>query len=297
MQSANVLAWGRHPVVEIWDSPVLPLVDWIGSLGWFRAARRAIPLVALLLCGLMLLLFTRLIERPLYGVKRPITPHIAQFVSRAAFFVLGIRFESTGAPMTGSGAVVANHSSWLDIFALNARKRIYFVSKSEVAGWPGIGFIARATGTVFIRRDRREAAAQVAVFRTRLAAGHKLLFFPEGTSTDGLQVLPFKPTLFAAFFDDALRETLQIQPVTVNYIAPPRADPRFYGWWGDMALGPHLLHTLAAKRQGAVHVIYHTPVQVSSFADRKALARAVEDAVRDGLFQSATETYGAESLP
>ncbi|WP_367998774.1 lysophospholipid acyltransferase family protein, partial [Photobacterium sanguinicancri] len=54
--------------------------------------------------------------------------------------------------MKQHGAVVANHSSWLDIFALNARKRIYFVSKAEVAKWPGIGWLARATGTVFINR-------------------------------------------------------------------------------------------------------------------------------------------------
>jgi len=131
--------------------------------------------------------------------------------------------------MVGSGAVVANHSSWLDIFALNASKRIYFVSKSEVAGWPGIGWLARATGTVFIARDRKEARGQIEVFRQRLSQGHKLLFFPEGTST---------------FFDDALRDGLSIQPVSVVYMAPKGLDPRHYGWWGDMEFGTHLLATL-----------------------------------------------------
>ncbi len=185
--------------------------------------------------------------------------------------------------MAGAGAVVANHASWLDIFALNARKRIYFVSKSEVAGWPGIGWLARATGTVFIARDRRDAANQVKIFRDRLAAGHKLLFFPEGTSTDGLQVLPFKPTLFAAFFDPDLYDTLQIQAVTLNYSPPTGQPPWFYGWYGDMAFGPHLLQTLGAKTPGGVTVTYHPPVNVRDFADRKALAKHLETTVRDGL--------------
>ncbi len=258
--------------------------------GVLRAILRGVPLVMLVFGCLLLLLLVRLIERPLFGLRRPVTPHITQFVCRNAFCILGLRYKSVGAPMAGPGAVVANHSSWLDIFALNAAKRIYFVSKAEVAGWPGIGWLARATGTVFIHRDRTQAAAQIGIFRDRLAAGHKLLFFPEGTSTDGRQVLSFKPTLFAAFFDDALRDTLSIQPVTVVYAAPKGQDPRFYGWWGNMDFGPHLVSTLAARRQGQVTVIYHSPVQVRDFPNRKALARAMEDAVRGGL----TAHQGAE---
>lgn len=230
----------------------------------------------------MVLLLLRLIERPIFGLHRPITPHITQMVCRAAFWVLGMRFVRRGTPMERRGAVVANHTSWLDIFALNAAKRIYFVSKSEVAGWPGIGWLARATGTVFIRRDRAEARSQTEVFRTRLLAGHKLLFFPEGTSTDGLQVLPFKTTLFEAFFDPALRDEIAVQPVSVIYHAPQGEDPRFYGWWGDMSFGAHLLTTLAARKQGAVEVVYHPPVPVADFAGRKALAQHCEAIVRAG---------------
>ncbi len=271
-------------MAERWQSEQGDLIfARIGAAGWLRAIVRAIPLIVLVFGGLLVLLVLRLIERPLYGLRRPLTPAITQFVCRMAFVLLGLRYRSIGAPMRGPGAVVANHSSWLDIFALNARKRIYFVSKSEVAGWPGIGWLARATGTVFINRDRREAAEQVRVFRDRLAAGHKLLFFPEGTSTDGQQVLPFKPTLFAAFFDPDLRDSLHIQPVTVRYDAPAGEDPRFYGWWGDMAFGPHLLHTLAARQQGGVTVVYHEPVRLTDFENRKLLAKAMEETVRGGL--------------
>lgn len=253
------------------------------GMDWLRIVARGLPLACLVFGGLLILLTIRLIERPLFGVKRPLTPHITQFVCRGAFVLLGIPFSTTGKPMTQKGAVVANHAGWLDIFSLNARKRVYFVSKAEVANWPGIGWLARATGTVFINRDRREATAQIETFRARLSAGHKLLFFPEGTSSDSQRVLPFKSTLFAAFFAPELRDFMWVQPVTLRYIAPKGEDPRFYGWWGDMAFGPHLVQTLAARRQGRVELVYHAPVKVSDFADRKTLAAHCEHAVRSGL--------------
>lgn len=231
--------------------------------------------------GLLLLL--RLVEAPLCGLRRPVTPYITQFVCRSAFRILGIAYVTAGTPMRHHGAVVANHGSWLDIFTLNARKRIYYVAKAEVAGWAGIGWLARATGTVFINRDPREAAAQRELFIARLQAGHKLLFFPEGTSTDGRRVLPFKPTLFAAFFDPALRDEIWVQPVSVAYTAPEGQDPRFYGWWGGMDFAPHLLKVLAAPKQGRVTVVYHPPLKVSDFPGRKELAAQAEALVRAGV--------------
>jgi len=266
-----------------WDSPEPPDTHSINLLGWLRALLRGAALAMLVFGALLVLLLVRLIERPLYGLYRPVTPFITQFVCRNAFRILGMRYETRGDLMRQHGAVVANHSSWLDIFALNARKRIYFVSKAEVANWPGIGWLARATGTVFIERTANRAREQTELFEQRLLAGHKLLFFPEGTSSDGMRVLPFKTTLFQAFFTQHLRESMFIQPVTVIYHAPAGESPRYYGWWGDMALGPHLLKTLAARRQGQVEVIYHPPVKVTDFADRKTLAAHVEQSVRMGL--------------
>jgi lyso-ornithine lipid O-acyltransferase len=77
-----------------------------------------------------------------------------------------------------------------------------------------------------------------------------------------------------------LKDNLCVQPVTVIYHAPPGHDPRHYGWWGDMDFAPHLVLTLAARRQGRVEVVFHPALQVASFADRKALAAACEAAVR-----------------
>lgn len=273
-------------MTPVWDGGGDPDPVVIGPLGWLRALVRGLALAVLVFGCLALLLLVRLVERPLFGLRRPVTPFITQFVCRNAFRILGMGFGVTGELMRQPGAVVANHASWLDIFALNARKRIYFVSKSEVADWPGVGWLARATGTVFIDRDRRKARAQTDVFEARLKAGHKLLFFPEGTSTDGLRVLAFKPTLFQAFFSDHLRDYMYVQPVSVVYHAPEGQPARFYGWWGDMEFGPHLLKVLAAGRQGSVRLIHHPPVRVNGFANRKQLAAHCEAAVRRGHAQA-----------
>jgi len=264
-----------------WTSDAPPPARVDGSL--LLAGLRGGTLAVVTFGGLALLLILRVIEWPLCHPRRPITPWITQAVCRTAFRILGIGYRVEGAPMREPGAVVANHSSWLDIFALNACQRIYFVSKAEVRDWPGIGWLARATGTVFIDRDRREAPRQVRLFEDRLRAGHRLVVFPEGTSTDGRQVLPFKPTLFAAFLAAPLRQKLWIQPVSVIYSAAPGDDPRRYGWWGDMAFGPHLLTVLAARRQGAVTVVFHPPLHVAAHPDRKVLARLAEVRVRDGV--------------
>ena len=233
--------------------------------------------------GLVIHLALRLVERPLFAPARPVTPWITQGVCRGALRILGIRLVVMGQPMRQRGAVVANHVSWLDIFTLNAPQRIYFVSKSEVAGWPGIGWLAKATGTVFINRDPREAAAQREVFESRLRDGHHLCFFPEGTSSDGVRVLTFKPTLFAAFFAPELRDFLHIQTVSLVYHAPHGRDARFYGWAGDQSFGGHLLMVASQWRQGTCEVVFHPPVKVADYPDRKALARECEERVRADL--------------
>ena len=255
----------------------------VTALGWVRVLLRIVPMLVVILAGLMVLLLVRLIERPLYGLHRPITPYITQFVCKSSLFIMGLRLKVTGERMQQKGAVVANHASWIDICTLNAAKRIYFVAKAEVAGWPLIGWLARATGTVFIARRSLDAKIHLGIFEKRLKAGHRLLFFPEGTSTDGLRVIPFKSTLFQAFFVPELRDILYVQPVTVKYTAPRGEEDRFYGWWGDMELAPHLLKILSVGRRGAVEVIYHDAVAVADFSGRKELAKYCEDAVRSGF--------------
>lgn len=263
-----------------------PEPESISVMGWIRVVVRGIPLGVVTFGCLAILLLVRLVERPIWGVQRPWTPFVTQFVCRTAFRILGMGFGTTGQPMTTDGAIVANHASWLDIFTLNAPMRIYYVAKAEVASWPGIGWLARATGTVFITRSRQDAQAHRTMLEERLMAGHKLVFFPEGTSTDGRRVLPFRPTLFAAFFDPELKRSVWIQPVTVVYTAPEGEDARFYGWWGHMGFAEHLLKVLAVRRQGRVDVHFHAAHKVSDYDNRKDLALSMEAEVRAGMDQA-----------
>ncbi|MCV2864185.1 lysophospholipid acyltransferase family protein [Albidovulum sediminicola] len=268
-----------------WRSKDAPEAPRIGPLGWAVAGVRGLTLGTVTYGSLAVLLALRLVEAPVFRHRRPLSPFVTQFVCRSAFVILGMRYRVRGQPMRERGAIVANHASWLDIFTLNACQRIYFVSKSEVARWPGIGWLARATGTVFIARDPRQAKDQQRVIESRLRAGNRLVIFPEGTSTDGLRVLPFKPTLFQAFYTHGLDHVMHIQPVSVVYRAPEGREPRFYGWWGDMAFAPHFLKSLATLRHGEVEVIFHDPVAVDAFPSRKELARHCEEIVRQGLEQ------------
>lgn len=266
------------------------MTDWLaarmdlpppGVRGWLRIVARGGVLAVVTYGCLGLLLLIRVIERPLCGQARPVTPYLTQFVCRVALVMFGIRLRVMGTPMRGPGAVVANHSGWLDIFTLNAVQRVCFVSKSEVAGWAGIGVLARAVGTVFVARKGAEAMAQTRVLEDRLREGHRLLFFPEGTSSDSLRVLPFKPTLFAAFFAEGLRDSLKVQPVSVVYRAPKGMDARFYGWWGDMEFAPHLLQVLAHPG-GSVEVTFHPPVAVGDYTDRKTLSAHCGAVIAEG---------------
>lgn len=261
------------------DAP--PLIRPSG-FGWLRVAWRGSALIVLLLLGVLILLPMRGIEKLFTGPRRPISGPWVQFICRSALRILRIRWRCIGTPMRGPGAVVANHVSWLDIFVLNAAMPVFFVSKSEVAGWPGINILTRVTNTHFVTRDPKLARQQTAEFAQRVRAGHRLLFFPEGTSSDGIRVLPFKPTLFQGFLDPALPLGLAIQPVTARYRGPATRDPRFYGWWADMELGPHLLAVLAQAPQGQVEVVLHPPIPIAG-ETRKSLAAQAEDSVRRGL--------------
>lgn len=265
-----------------WTDPPAPRIADPRWRGWLRIIRRGIPAISVLAIGVLLLVPLRLIERLFAGPRRPLSGPFVQGVCKAVLWCIGLTWHRHGQPMRGPGAVVANHSSWLDIFTMNAALPVFFVAKSEVSGWPGINILTRVTDTHFVTRDPKFAAAQAAEFAARTRAGHRLLFFPEGTSSDGMRVLPFKPTLFQGFLADGMPENLSIQPVTAIYHAPEGEDPRFYGWWANMDLGPHLLAVLSVRHQGRVEIVLHPPIPVAG-RNRKQLAQVAETAIRDAL--------------
>ncbi|WP_284379401.1 lysophospholipid acyltransferase family protein [Amylibacter marinus] len=247
------------------------------ALGWVALGLRVVAM-AVVIFGLF---------GPMFLARRLGARNLAQSIVRVAcrisVGIIGLRVSCRGAPMQHAGAVVANHGSWIDILTLNAVQKIYFVSKDEVEGWPLVGALARGIGTVFIRRKRTDAALQKQVFLDRISSGDRLLFFPEGTSTDGKRVLPFKPTLFAAFFEPELAALTWIQPVTVNYLSPRGQRDDFYGWWGDMDFVEAFVMVVGSLRQGRVEIIFHAPLKVTDFKDRKALAQQAETIVRQDL--------------
>ena len=195
--------------------------------------------------------------------------------AKACVWLLGLRVETRGRPVT-SGALVANHSSWSDILVLRSVHWVYFVSKADVAAWPGVGYLARLAGTVFIERRRIEAKRQEEMLRQRIAADDLLCFFPEGTSTDGLRVLPFKSSLFSVFMDgqSGLGREIRVQPVSIRYLtAEGSALPEtFFGWWGTMPFGGHVRTVMRYNFGGRVIVTFHDPVLPQEFDDRKALS-------------------------
>ena len=252
-----------------------------------RFVVRLILLITVIYSLLAVFLLIRAFEWP-FG--RKLTPEITRLVCHICLKILGITQKVQGTPMNGMGSVVANHSSWIDIFVLNASQRIFFVSKSEVRNWFGIGILGQVTGTVFIERRMRQSLVQKGIFFERLQKGDKLLFFPEGTSTDGQQVVPFKSTLFAALFEPELKDRLFVQPVSVFYKAPAKQDPRFYAWWGNLNMWQHLRSVLSAPGKGSVSVTYHEPIRVSDYANRKELAKKCEDIVSIGYEHSRETT-------
>ncbi len=208
---------------------------------------------------------------------------------RGMCFCIGLSLREVrlaGAEPTGRPVVyIANHSSWLDILVLGALLPAAFVSKGEVRSWPGIGLIARLGRTVFVERRRATTGRERDAMRERLAGGHNLILFPEGTSSDGTRVLPFRPTFFAAA---ARGEGVApvICPISlaydrVGFLPAGRASRPLFAWYADMDLVPHAWRLL--RQRGLRASVLHAPaMDPADFADRKALAAASWRVVANG---------------
>ena len=180
-----------------------------------------------------------------------------------------LRFQPTTTPL-----LVCNHVSYLDIIALATVLPVRFVAKSEVRNWPWFGWLARCAGTIFIDRQRCRALPTA---NRRLADLAKqagsIVMFPEGTSSDGHTVLPFRSSLLAV----AVEENWPVRPVWIGYELPGGDVTREVCWWGDMTLVPHLWRLLGFAEIVAT-VRCGRPVR---HWDRKTLAGALHEAVCD----------------
>lgn len=222
--------------------------------------------------------------------SRRATARIARLWSRSGAWLCGLRLWINGTPTDAEGVLfVANHVSYLDIPVLGGLVDATFVAKREVSSWPLFGFLAKLQRTVFISRHPRHATNDISTLRDRLQDGENLIVFPEGTSSSGRQVLPFKTSLFGAVCDrNEAESTAWVQPVSISY--PRYADGRplidglqdHYAWYGDMTLFDHLIGVFA--RKGAlVEITFHPPVRASAFETRKELAAHCERQVASSL--------------
>lgn len=175
--------------------------------------------------------------------------------------------------MSGSlpepGLIVCNHVSYLDILVFSAVARCIFVSKREVKSWPGIGWISSFSGTIYIDRARRAETHSIqSQMQTALSNGTRLVLFPEGTSSDGSQIMHFHSSLFQPALDVGAR----ITAAAIAYSLPDGDAALEACYWGDMTLLPHLLNLLTKE---SVRASLKFSQQHLQFSDRKEAARTM----------------------
>jgi len=199
--------------------------------------------------------------------------------------LIGLKVQVVGQPSEAAPVLfLSNHSSWLDILVLGGVLRASFVAKAEVGRWPLIGTIARLGRTVYVSRTRGTTGREADEMRTRLGAGDSLILFPEGTSSDGTRVLPFRSAFLATA--GAAR---MIQPVSLVYdrlggLPACRRDRPVFAWYGDMDIGSHFWRL--ARRSGArATILLHEPFAPDTLPDRKALSAEAERIVASGVSQ------------
>lgn len=198
--------------------------------------------------------------------------------------------------------LVANHTSWLDIPVLSAVAPLSFVAKKEVGGWPFVSSLARLQRTVFVDRNRRQAAGDAAdEISSRLASGDTIVLFAEGTSSDGNRVLPFKTSLFGAVKTDAAEaHDVVVQTAAVVYthlagVPMSRSDRPRVGWYGDMEMQSHAWGVLASGPL-TVTIRIGPPVRLETFAGRKDLALTTEREVRKAVLGILRGRAGDDTL-
>ena len=182
---------------------------------------------------------------------------------------------------------VSNHCSYLDIAVLGSLIPGSFIAKSEIAGWPFFGWLAKLQRSVFIERRRNKAMLHKDEMERRLQAGDHLILFPEGTSSDGTRTLPFRSALFSAAERQIDGRPLTVQPVSIAYtrldgMPMGRSFRPFYAWYGSMSLFAHLWHMLGLG-VATVEVIFHEPITMDRFGSRKEMADHCWRAVSEGM--------------
>jgi 1-acyl-sn-glycerol-3-phosphate acyltransferase len=175
--------------------------------------------------------------------------------------------------MPSYGLLVSNHLSYLDIIILSSIRPCVFVAKRDVASWPVFGWLARAAGTIFVDRERRFSSTNtVDLIGKAIAGGSVVALFPEGTSSDGSTVLPFK----SALLEPAVQLHSPIAAASIDYVLDDGSVADEVCYWRDMTLVPHLLNLLF-KREIRANYSF-SPAQARA-GNRKEIARELRDEI------------------
>lgn len=204
--------------------------------------------------------------------------------ARSLLGLLAVRVTVQGAPPDGASRnlmVVANHVSWLDIYLLNAVRPVRFVSKSEVRSWPVIGWLAAKTGTLFLEREKRRDTARINdAVAAALSGGDRVAFFPEGTTTDGTHLWPFRSPLLQA----AVKADSTVIPAALRYLQPDGSPDPAPAYFGNMTMGESLANILA-RREIRAELFYLEPIPCLG-KRRHELAEQAEKAISNALNQA-----------
>ena len=210
-------------------------------------------------------------------LARPARLWLKRRWSRQLLAMLGVCLEVSGMAR-GARMRVANHISWLDVFVINAVEPIAFVAKDEVARWPLIGSLARATDTVFIERgSRRSSHAVGGHIAAVLRAGGAVAAFPEGTTTHGDGVLPFR----SALLQGAVDAGAVVQPLALRYLSAAGGRSTAAAYCGDTSLLASLWRVAAAPSLRA-RLTGMAPIDAAG-RDRRTLAAYCEFMVGSAL--------------
>ena len=218
---------------------------------------------------------------------KPLNLNYPVFLIRKSWsiFILrlfGLKLKVTGKQSNNAAIFVSNHISWTDILVIQSVLDIIFVAKSDVKKMPGLGFLASIANTVFIDRNPQKISEDSLILRKKIESGKLICFFPEGTSTDGIRVLKFKPGFFQLLFDNIYNKNKHIkkvQPLSIYYkVYNKNLSKDFYGWWGSMGIIPHITKILCLS-SGSVELKFHDPLNSEEFNNRKEIALIAENII------------------
>ena len=181
--------------------------------------------------------------------------------------IVGARLTVHGTPLRRDVFFIANHVSWIDIPALAGTSGTAFVAKAELARAPILGWLCRLNRTVFVQREARlDVAEQINAVREALADNWSITVFPEGTTTDGYSILPFKSSILKSL--EPPPPGILVQPVVLNY---GMTGPEI-AWIGEEAGLANGLRILARQGSFPLHVHYLEPFAPQEVGGRKAIA-------------------------